>query len=370
MNDIKKNTASILIVDDTPKNIQVLGIILKQEGYQISVAQNGLQALKVIDKILPDLIILDIMMPELDGFEMCQRLKNSERTKDIPIIFLTAKTESNSIIKGFELGAMDYITKPFNSKELLARVHTHLELKFTKDIIQKISNERKELLHILCHDLANPMNSILTVLNLMRTYQDFKEMRELLVSSVENGLEVITLVREMRSLEEHKLKLIVVNLAKAITESSRILSKKFSDKQIELRVDVDEQLDVYVERVSFVNSVLNNLFTNAIKFSYSNSKVIVNAKRSTNSIELFIQDFGIGMPVTLLQDVFNVSKTTSRPGTGRERGTGFGMPLVKKFVDAYGGTIEVFSKEEKLHPQEHGTLVKMTLPQPDSLKQK
>jgi adenylate cyclase len=120
--------ARILIVEDTPANIQSLTATLKQQGYQISVATNGRQALEVLARVRPDLILLDVMMPEMDGFETCQRLKASEQWRQIPVIFLTAKTETADIVRGFELGAVDYVAKPFNAHELLARVHTHLTI--------------------------------------------------------------------------------------------------------------------------------------------------------------------------------------------------------------------------------------------------
>lgn len=119
----------ILVVDDTPRNLQLLMSILSREKYKIHAAQDGIQALKKAQAIIPDLILLDVMMPEIDGFEACKQLKSSPETEDIPIIFLTALTETKDIVKGFELGAVDYVTKPFNSTELLARVHTHLELR-------------------------------------------------------------------------------------------------------------------------------------------------------------------------------------------------------------------------------------------------
>ena len=127
----------ILIVDDTLKNVQVLGTILRKENYQINVAQNGLQALEMVEKVKPDLILLDVMMPELDGFETCKRLKTSSDTKDIPVIFLTAKTETDDLVRGFEVGAVDYVTKPFNPYELLERVHTHVQLQAAR---QKLDN--------------------------------------------------------------------------------------------------------------------------------------------------------------------------------------------------------------------------------------
>jgi len=118
----------ILIVEDTPANIQTLAAILKEQGYQISVATNGKQALEVLARVQPDLILLDVMMPEMDGFETCRRLKTTEQWRQIPVIFLTAKTETADIVQGFELGAVDYVAKPFNAHELLARVNTHLTM--------------------------------------------------------------------------------------------------------------------------------------------------------------------------------------------------------------------------------------------------
>jgi len=111
------HSSRILIVDDTPKNIQVLGTILRQEGYQLNIAQDGLKAIHMAEKVSPDLVLLDVMMPDIDGYETCLRLKQSSETKDIPIIFLTARKEPEDIVKGFEVGGVDYISKPFNSIE-------------------------------------------------------------------------------------------------------------------------------------------------------------------------------------------------------------------------------------------------------------
>jgi class 3 adenylate cyclase len=143
----------ILIVDDTPANIQALSSILKERGYQISVATNGRQALEVVSKIRPDLILLDVMMPEMDGFEACAKLKSSSDFHDIPIIFLTSKTETDDIVKGFELGAVDYVGKPFNAHELLARVNTHLSI----DRLRR-ENERL-LLNVLPPSIAHRLRS-------------------------------------------------------------------------------------------------------------------------------------------------------------------------------------------------------------------
>jgi len=146
-------SSRILIVEDTPANIQVLTATLKERGYQISVATNGRQALEVAARVRPDLILLDVMMPEMDGFETCRQLKASEQSRQIPVIFLTAKTDTADIVKGFELGAVDYVGKPFNAHELLARVNTHL----TIDRLHR-ENERL-LLNILPAPIADRLKS-------------------------------------------------------------------------------------------------------------------------------------------------------------------------------------------------------------------
>jgi adenylate cyclase len=143
----------ILIVDDTPANIQALAAILRSKGYQISAATNGKQALEVLSRMQPDLILLDVMMPEMDGFETCRRLKAAERWRQIPVIFLTSKTETADIVQGFELGAVDYVAKPFNAPELLARVNTHLT-------IDRLGRENERLLlSILPVSIADRLKS-------------------------------------------------------------------------------------------------------------------------------------------------------------------------------------------------------------------
>ncbi len=352
----------VMIVDDTPQNIQVLGATLRRENYQIYVAQNGLQALEMLKEVLPDLILLDVMMPELDGFETCKHLKAQERTRVIPIIFLTAKSETNDIVRGFELGAVDYVTKPFNANELLIRVRTQLELKHNRDEIERISNERKALVHILCHDLANPMSTMLSILNMPDFFASFEEMRELLVSAADNGLNVIQLVREMQALDEHRLNLETHNLLSMITESERMLRTRFSEKNVRLVKNIDADLNIIAERTSFVNSVINNLLTNALKFSYADTEIrlyteIVDSKM----LILHIEDDGIGMSEKLLDGLFDVRKTTSRRGTQGEQGTGFGMPLVQKFIHTYGGDIRVESRSEKEDAEHHGTKISLHL---------
>ncbi|MCF8381297.1 MAG: response regulator [Bacteroidales bacterium] len=133
----------ILVVDDNLENLKVVSNLLKDKEYKIALAQDGESALKVLEENKIDLILLDIMMPEMDGYEVCAILKSKPETKDIPIIFLSAKMESEDIVKGFQMGGVDYITKPFNREELIARVNNHIQLKLVRDCLKEAEKETK-----------------------------------------------------------------------------------------------------------------------------------------------------------------------------------------------------------------------------------
>lgn len=152
----------ILIVDDVPGNLQVLGNMLRKKSYSVSAATNGGQALEMLEKIEPDLIMLDVMMPGMDGFEVCTLLKKADRTKDIPVIFLTARTQTEDLVKGFESGAVDYVTKPFNKAELLARVDTHVQLKKAQKEIIRL--EQKNTAMAMAVTANHEINQPLTIL--------------------------------------------------------------------------------------------------------------------------------------------------------------------------------------------------------------
>jgi len=356
-----KDKPNILVVDDTQINVTILVESLSNE-YEVSVAMDGQTALDLAAQETPDLILLDVMMPRMDGYEVCEILKNQEKTHNIPVIFLTAKTETEDIVRGFSLGAADYIPKPFQIPELLARVRTHLELQESRELIIQKANEQKELLHVLCHDLANPLTSILGVLELLEeSPEELPEYAPLMRDAAVNGSNVISLVREMRALAEKPLKLESINLVDAIKESTSMLSIRLQEKGISLEVDVDPRLTVRAERISFINSVMNNILTNALKFSFPATKIVLKADPEAEQVQISVRDFGIGIPSDLLNDLFDISKATSRPGTGGESGTGFGMPLMKKFVGAYGGSIEVHSSTEGSGAPVQGTEVILLL---------
>ncbi|MBU3914263.1 hybrid sensor histidine kinase/response regulator [bacterium] len=352
-----RDKATILIVEDEKLNIDILSNQLKGK-YKLIIAKNGKQAIQRVENNPLDLILMDVMMPEMDGFETCKILKNNKDSKDIPIIFLTAKTETADIVKGFDLGGVDYITKPFNSAELQARISTHLELKQGREEIARKHAESNELLHILCHDLANPIGAAKGLLLIIKEEPAlFDQFIDTGLEGLENSMNIINLVREIRELDEKgsNLELNTYGLKKLVDSAHSIIEQKFREKDININVNIPLEMNVLVERTSFINSVINNLLTNAIKFSFPNSMIEVSATQVGNRVRLSIKDFGIGMPEEISANIFDVTANTSQHGTSGEKGTGFGMPLVKKFVAVYGGEIEVKSKSRAQYPNEHGT---------------
>ena len=355
---------TILIVDDNHNNVQLLKAILSLKGYQLLIAKNGIQALETVKAFLPDLILLDIMMPEMDGFEACKKLKESPPTENIPIIFLTAKSHIDDIMKGFELGAVDYITKPFSSNELVARVEIHLKLKFSQETVIRQRNELREMVQILCHDISNPLGAIISSFELAEYEPNYlNQNRALILSYIKRQFEIIGLVRELRSIAEDKstLNLKLVHFKTAINESLETLHFQLIRKNINVVLSLEEDTVVVSEKVSLINSVLNNLLTNAIKFSYPDSTIHISCRKNDDNVMITIKDQGIGIPASIMDKIYSIDRQATRFGTMGEKGTGFGMPLVKKFITEYGGSIDITSKDESEYPEEHGTIVTLHL---------
>lgn len=358
-----KREHQILIVDDNPRNVQILGKILSEQGYKIFIATNGFQAIKAVEKKIPDLILLDINMPEMDGFETCVQIKEQQRFAEIPIIFLTARNEPDDVLKAFSIGGADYITKPFNTPELLARVNQQLALKERTDDLKKTNENNKELLRVLLHDLRNPIVAIDSINKIFNENPDvYIEMHDILLQATNNCLDILENVRKMYKIQDSKydLELKDINLSDSVTNSLLIFKNIFINKELQVQTNIPTNIFVNVDANSFANSILNNIITNAIKFSFPNSIIKIDGILEERDVVLSIHDFGIGIPERILDNIFDITKTTSRLGTKGEIGTGYGMPLVKKFLEMFGGSIEIQSVE---HPnKDHGTKVILHLP--------
>ena len=354
---MKESKSIVLIVDDNLKNIQIAGNIIKREiECNLSFATNGNEAITKAKKIKPDIILLDIMMPGLDGYETCKILKECPEFSEVPIIFLSAKSDEEDIVKGFTVGACDYVTKPFRGAELIARVKTHLALKRKSELLHQANLEQREIIHILCHDLTNVLFPIKQVLPALSS-KDCSKYREKCVQLLDNGLNIIALVRKMSILEEGKLELSKVSIKQAISDALLIVEEKLARKDLHIELELKQDFFVVAEPISLVNSVLLNLLTNAIKYSVPGELISISACEWEQKVLVTVSDKGVGIPAHILPNIFDFSRSFSMPGTNGEKGTGFGLPLVKKFVDNYGAEITVKSKENLSDAATVGTAV-------------
>ncbi|MCJ8344532.1 response regulator, partial [bacterium] len=239
----------ILIVDDTAENIQVLGKILKNLDCNIAVAKEGKRALSLAESKIPDLILLDVMMPGMSGFEVCEELKYNKVTCDIPVIFLTALSDTTDIIKGFRLGAVDYVVKPFIAEELLARVSTHISMSEDRKTILEQKTKLQSLIHMLCHDLMNPTHAIMTVLYLYKSEQlDTEESIELIQESVSRTNNLLTIIRQFMSIESKGLDTSSVDLFDAVKEAISSVKFRLEEKQIDVVLNMSSSVRVLAEK--------------------------------------------------------------------------------------------------------------------------
>lgn len=353
----------ILIVDDNPQNLQVLGNILYSKGYNISVSSSGDHALNSASKKTPDLILLDIQMPGKDGFEVCKVFKSNPKTKDIPVIFLTAVTDSEKIMRGFELGAVDYITKPFNVGELTARVSTHIELKLAREKLLEVNKTKDKLFSIISHDLRGPAfaNKFLLqqIINKYSKFSKDEIFNNLVIlhTASESFYEFIeTLLLWAKSqwggitFNPEKL-----NLKNVIKKNINHSSSSAKNKNIEFKITVADKCYVIADEM-MLSTVIINLLSNAVKFSNNFGLIEVEAKKKGKFIEVSIKDYGKGISKSDLTKLFSIEADFLFVGTNNEEGSGLGLILCDEFVKRNGGMISVESVEGK------GSTFKFTVP--------
>ena len=344
----------ILIVDDTPQNLDVLGKTLRPYGYNLAIAQSGEQAIKTAQHFDPDLILLDVMMPGIDGYETCRRLKKIESLKDVPVIFVTAKHDVRDIIHGFEVGGVDYINKPFMQEEICARIKSHLQLYKAKKKLIKLNHQKNRFLAIAAHDLRNPLTSIMGFSELMLhelnankcDIENFHKRASLIFGASNTMYQLINDLLDISIIEEggfrlDKLDSSICELLADRVSVARILGESKSIS-IECECLVDQTVIIDKNRIT---QVLDNLLGNAIKFSPKGSLIIVKAENSDETLKVCVIDNGPGIPDEEKLSIFDDYKTLSNRPTAGEKSTGLGMSIVKKIIDAHNGTVSVLTSE-------------------------
>ncbi len=341
--------ALILLVDDSPLNLQVLGTIL-EGAYTTAIARGGEQALAFIEQRLPDLILLDIMMPDMDGFEVCERLQASPETCDIPIIFLTAKTETENMVKGLKLGAVDYIIKPFQKEELQARVSTHLALRQARQQLQELNATKDRFFSIMAHDLRTPFSGLLglteVIMNNIEGYDAdrLKHMLGLQLDAVKNVFALLENLLTWSRMQRGVLDFTPqkLNLRDVVDRNMQLIAPAASQKTIRVENRVENGIAVYAD-LNMLDAVLRNLLSNAVKFTTSDGTITVSALHREHDVEVCVADTGIGIDADGQAKLFRIDAQYRRPGTANERGTGLGLILCKEFIERHGGTIRMTS---------------------------
>jgi len=352
MRKIRK--ASILIVDDNQQNLQLMGRIVYDNGYNVCIATSGENALESISQQSPDLILLDIQMPEMDGFELCKILKSNPITKDIPIIFLTAVTDSENIVQGFEMGAVDYITKPFNKGELIARIATQVELKLSREKLTELNASKDKFFSIIAHDLRNPAFALkLLIHQLANDYSTLsKQEITLSLTSLEEAAENLhVLLEDLLLWSKSQWGGLVIqserlDLESIVEDKIAICLSAAKNKNIEIKSTVVKNLYVNADEM-MLKTVLLNLISNAIKFTEINGIIEINTKVSDKLVTVSIQDSGAGMTENELNTLFLIDRCVDQKGSDKEVVHGLGLILCKEFTELNGGKITVKSEKGK-----------------------
>jgi two-component system, sensor histidine kinase and response regulator len=350
MND-KKN---ILIVDDNQINLQVVSSYLKVGDYNLHIALNGNNAIKITEDTDIDLVLMDIMMPGLDGFQTAQLIHDNEKNKDIPIIFLTAKSQTKDIIQGFKSGGVDYITKPFNGEELLIRVKNHIDLADAKKTIIKFQQTRDRLYSVLAHDIRSPLASMALLLDgITEKYIDYSSPHfEKLISEINlNTKRTLSLIQNILDWTKIQSSSIIldpeeVNISEIIDESLSILNLNIQEKKIEVFKNIDQNLTLCVDEMTFSN-IIRNIISNGVKFTPMNGKIYIDITETEKYHVISIKDTGVGMSPETIEKIFIKDEHYTSKGTNNEKGTGLGLYMVKDFIKLNKGKLEVESELSK-----------------------
>jgi signal transduction histidine kinase len=354
----QSNSSVILIVDDDPRNLQLLGTILQENSYDIEFATSGKAALDWINIKKFDLILLDINMPGMDGFEVCTKIRSNPEMVHIPIVFLSAETERESILKGFELGAQDYITKPFDSRELLVRIRTHLAL---KDALEKLEIEKEHaqsadhlksaFLATMSHELRTPLNSILGFTGILiqgkpgPLNDEQKKQLGMVQNSARHLLSLINDVLDISKIEAGQLKINLQKfnlpeVIKKVVETNKPFAER---KDLKISVSIDENINDITSDSMRVQQILLNLLNNAIKFTETGT-ISIRCFSISDFVKIQITDSGIGIESEKIEQLFKPFMQIDTGLTRKHEGTGLGLSICKKLTEMLNGKIEVESK--------------------------
>lgn len=345
----------ILIVDDAVDAVELLKKRLRFEGYDTAEAYDGEEALKQVAEYNPDLIILDVMMPKLDGYEVCQRLKSNENTKYIPILMLTAKSEIEDKVKGLDIGADHYLAKPFNYKELSAKVRSLVAVKAAREklVEEEKSKALERMMEEVEHEIRNPLTSIggfaRRVYNRLPQGDPNKKYMEMIINDVAR---LEDMIKELLELETTAISYReLTNINDVIMEALKSFNQDLEDRGIEARTELGDNLPLISIDQEQMKMALANLVENSIEAMQNKLKILkITSRISDGRMEIQVSDTGKGIPKDKIKNIFDPFFTS------KTRGPGVGLTFTLKIIQEHRGTVSVESEPGK------GTIFTIRLP--------
>ena len=353
----------LLIVDDVEANRDVLSRRLKREGYQIETAASGADALEMVHQSEFDLVLLDIMMPEMDGYEVLRQLKADPNTRPIPVIMISALDEIESVVRCIEMGAEDYLAKPFNKTLLRARIGASLEKKRAHDRearlfsqletnyrrLQQLEKMRDDLTHMIVHDLRTPLSSLLAGLQTIPMVAPLvPAQQECFDIALRGGFTLLGMINDLLDISKFEsgtlqLETAPLSIETLVAESWEQVASAAQMLEITLRHEIAADLPIVAGDGGKLRRTLVNLLGNAIKFSSPRSNVTVGARVVENEVLCWVRDRGEGIPPEAFERIFEKFGQVENRRAGRQMSTGLGLALCKLVVEAHGGRIWVES---------------------------
>ena len=352
----------VLIVDDVPTNVMLVQAILKKEGYTLLTCDSGTKALRIANEKHPNLILLDIMMPEMDGYEVLQHLKSNPETTDIPVIIMSALSDMQSIVKGYQLGATEYVTKPFQREELVKRVtFTVLITRISRSIkrikaeLENTIESRDTLYSVIAHDLRSPLGSLKMMNNAILMMVDKERV----------GDEVYEMIQMMNKTSE-EIFLLLDNLLK--WAKNRLNKQHVYKQQTDINSIIDSTAEMYIPMaaqkgvkiilenldkelvglvdIDMLKTIIRNLISNAMKFSFEGGTITLSSRSEGDFVTVSVKDTGKGIKKEDQDKLLKQDSHFTTYGTKNEKGSGLGLMLCKDFVELHGGKLWFESEGE------------------------
>lgn len=345
----------VLLIDDDESIVKTIEKILVNKNYIIYSSLSGQDALTHISNIIPDIILLDILMPKMDGYEVCKAIKQDSRFENVPVIFITESNDPDNIIKAFESGGVDYILKPFNHKALLARLDTHLQLKVSQETLKELNKVKLKFFSIMTRDIKDHLIGVKGIADFL--VQDLEQdcesntegikMAKILQDDSKRLYELLENLIEWASIEIGQMTFNPkeISIKEFIAEKIQLLQFYATDKKLIVNLDCEDDIILKTDPEA-LKTIFLKILSNAIKYNNPKGTIDIKIIRKKNKCVFSIIDTGIGMDADVINNIFRLDTPHPKTiGTAEEKGAGLGLIICKSIIDKLNGKILIESKK-------------------------